>query len=365
MIRAHEWITLTLLVGLLPVRASYSQTPSGPGLPSVPGAESQTPELLPGLPRLPDEPRSLYAVPPPPGPPAPPLPGPYFEQDPRLDPPSLPLPGWIADVEAEIAVAHVKNKLVNTVSVGTRAPNTVSLPSAELDWTMAPRFELGYRLPSGFGGFAISYRFLATEGTQGASGADGPATLHSRLELNEFDFDYFSWEITPSPCWNMRWRFGGRLTELFFDSQADEPFAEAAAGSGIFETRVSNSYVGFGPHWGLELARRLNESGFSFVGRLDGAVLLGHISQRFFEASTMSGPSGQLPSGQTGTSGNQAVPMLNVQAGIGWKPPAYPNLQFFLGYEYEYWWNVGRESSDISRGEMSDQGVYLRAGWNF
>ena len=131
-----------------------------------------------------------------PGRPALPYPGPYFEDDPRLDPPILPLPGWFADVETEIAVAHVKNKLVNTVSIGGAAPNTVALPSAELDWTVAPRFELGYRLPSGFGAFALAYRFLTTEGTQGTIGADGPASLHSRLELNEVDFDYVSREFS-------------------------------------------------------------------------------------------------------------------------------------------------------------------------
>ena len=232
-------------------------------------AGTEAPNPLPDLPRLPDEPRSLFAPPPPPGPPGPPLPGPYFEDDPRLDPPILPLPGWFADVETEIAVAHVKNKLVNTVSAGGAAPNTVALPSAELDWTVAPRFELGYRLPSGFGAFALAYRFLTTEGTQGTIGADGPASLHSRLELNEIDFDYVSREFSLWPLWEMQWRFGGRLTELFFDSRADEPFAAAAAGSGIFESRDANGYVGFGPHWGVQLVRQLDASGFSLVGAVE------------------------------------------------------------------------------------------------
>ena len=289
----------------------------------------------------------------------------YFEEDPLLDPPNLPLPGWFADVETELAVAHVKNKLVNTVSIGGGPPNTVALPSAELDWTVAPRFELGYLLPSGFGSFALAYRFLTTEGTQGTVGADGPASLHSRLELNEIDFDYVSREFSLWPLWEMQWRFGGRLTELFFDSRADEPFAEAAAGSGIFESHVANGYVGFGPHWGVQLVRQLDASGFSLVGAVDGACLLGRLRQGFFEASTTPGPTGLPLLGETRTATSQAVPMLNTQAGIGWKPPAYPQLQFFLGYEYEYWWNVGRDSFTTSRGELSDQGVYLRAQFNF
>jgi hypothetical protein len=33
---------------------------------------------------------------------------------------------------------------------------------------------------------------------------------------------------------------------------------------------------------------------------------------------------------------------------------------------YEYWWNVGRESNTLdSRGELSDQGILLRAEFNF
>jgi hypothetical protein len=359
MTRARLLLTLIFLATFCPGTRSYAQSPGESARPAVPDVGAETPNPLPDLPRLPDEPRSLFAPAPSAGPPGLALPGPYFEEDPRLDPPNLPLPGWFADVETEIAAAHVKNKLSNTVSIGTAAPNRVSLPSAELDWTVAPRFELGYRLPSGFGAFAFAYRFLTTEGTQGTIGADGPASLHSRLELNEFDFDYVSREFSLWPLWEMQWRFGGRLTELFFDSRADEGIAQAAAGSGIFESRVSNSYVGFGPHWGVELVRRLDESGFSLVGRADGALHLGRLRQRFSEASTTS------LVGETRTSSSQAVPMLNTQAGIGWNPPAYPHLQFFLGYEYEYWWNVGRDSRTTSRGEMFDQGIFLRAQFNF
>ena len=111
--------------------------------------------------------------------------------------------------------------------------------------------------------------------------------------------------------------------------------------------------------------RQLDAYGFSLVGAADGACLLGRLRQGFFEASTTSGPTGLPLLGETRTATSQAVPMLNTQAGIGWKPPAYPQLQFFLGYEYEYWWNVGRDSLNTSRGEMSDQGIYLRAQFNF
>ena len=36
---------------------------------------------------------------------------------------------------------------------------------AQLDWTVSPRFELGYRLPSGFGELDVAFRFLMTQGS--------------------------------------------------------------------------------------------------------------------------------------------------------------------------------------------------------
>jgi hypothetical protein len=72
-----------------------------------------------------------------------------------------------------------------------------------------------------------------------------------------------------------------------------------------------------------------------------------------------------LFSGEEHLSSSQAVPMINVQAGIGWQPSTMPNLRLFAGFEYEYWWNVGRFSLTTSRGELSDQGVGLRAEFNF
>jgi hypothetical protein len=330
----------------------------------APATSTEAPNPLPDLPRLPEEPRSLLAAPAPAVLAAVELPGPYFEADARLDPPCLPAIGWFASTEVEIVGAHVKNRLFNTVSIAGGPLNLVHLPSGELNWTVAPRLDLGYRFPSGFGEILVSYRGLATDGTQSIITSDGPATLHSRLDLNVADLDYACWEFSLWPNWDIKWRIGGRFADVFFDSREVQPFAQAAAGNGIVESRVTNNYWGIGPHWGVELARHIDEYGLAFVCRADGAVLLGHIRQGFFETSTIPGPGGLLH-GETTVSGNQAVPMLNAQAGLGWRPPAWPQWLFFAGYEYEYWWNMGRESSTSSRGEMSNQGVAVRAEFSF
>ncbi len=320
---------------------------------------------LPGLPHPPDQPRSLLA-------PAPATlyessaePGPYFQPDPQLDPPQLPPPGWFADVETDFAKAHVKNKLTNA-SLHGGAPDVVSLPSAPLDWTVAPRFELGRNLPAGFGAIALSYRFVTTDGNGVAAGPDGPAALRSRLDLNIADLDYISHEFSLWPNWDMTWRFGHRYADVYFDSRADEAFAAAAAGSGVFERRVSDSFWGFGPHSGVDVDRCVKGTGLSFFASGDFWIDLGRIRQSFNEVTTTLGPGGLPTTEATTGSSSQAVPVLNLQAGLRWRPPDYPNWEFFLGYEYEYWWNVGRFSATPdSRGELSDQGVVLRAAFNF
>jgi hypothetical protein len=342
---------------------------------TAPGAAAE-PQVLPGLPRPVDVPSSLFQQP------SPakaytcePLLRPYFEQDPLLDPPWLPAPGWFTGVDLGIVGPHVKNRLVGIVMVDNRPPDIVRLPGANLDWTVAPRFELGYRLPSGFGEFALSYRFLATDGTESILGPDGPAALKSRLDLNIVDFDYASREFFTDqwPYCHMKWRFGLRYANVFFDSQAAESVAAAAAGSGIFETTVSNHYWGIGPHAGLELTRDFENSGLALVGSVEGATLLGRLQQRFFEASTSLGPTGQLLTGSTRQTGSQSVPIINVFLGLRWEPTfansnhavGSPRFHADLGLVYEYWWNVGRDSATTSRGELSDQGVIVRAEFNF
>ena len=341
--------TASLLAALVVLAGGYGRAADAPEY-----------DPLPGLPRPPEQPRSLLA----PGPAAvyvsSSLPGPYFETDPLLDPPQLPPPGWFADVDVDLLKAHVKNKLSNA-NIAGGAPDVVQLPSASLDWAVAPRFEVGRQLPAGFGAFALSYRFLVTQGNDVIAGPDGPAALKSRLDMNVADFDYISSEFSLWPDWDMTWRFGIRYADIYFDSRADESVAAAAAGSGVFEQRVSNRFWGVGPHAGVELERRLGCSGLSFFAKTDGWIDLGRIRQGFFEV-----PTGGGAGGETRGSGSQAVPEINAQAGARWRPAGWPNAEWFVGYEYEYWWNVGRLSTTPdSRGELSDQGLVLRAEFHF
>ncbi len=274
--------------GPMPVSplASFAPSEAAPSTPPK-SAILADPEVLPGLPQLPDQPASLYA----PGRPTftcdTPQ-GPYFDCDPRVDPPVLPQPGWFADVELGIMLPHITNDAHDAVTVNG-VKSRVQLPGGTLDWTAAPRFELGYRLPEGFGEIALAYRFLGAQGTGTISGPfsapDAVGSVLTRLDIQIADLDYASNELSICSWW-AKWRIGLRGADVYFDSRVDEPLAAAEAGSGVFERRMTNNYWGIGPHGSLELERRLTDWGLMVLGRVDGSILLGRLNQDFFETST-------------------------------------------------------------------------------
>lgn len=350
-----------ILIGVLFLgHEALAQGPTPPAG-STPQA---TADMLSSLPKPPDVPRSLFSPSTPEGPPRAIVPDHYFEEDPLLDLPQLPALGWFAGAEASLVGAHVKNELKNNVPFAGRV-DQVALQSAPLDWTVSPRFEVGYRLPSGFGEISMSYLFLATQGADAAVLPLGPASLASRLDINQFDFDYASRDLCWGDNWLMKWRFGGRLEFIYFDSQAYQSFAGPGVAQFVLGQRTTNYYAGFGPHAGLELTRRLQGTGLSLVGRTDLAILLGRVHQGFQEATSVPAPNSPFSTSELHVSGSQAVPMLTAEAGVGWQPPAYPFIQFFCGYHFDYWWNAGRLSTSPSRGEVTDEGVTLRAEFVF
>src|SRR5207248_785559 len=90
----------------------------------------------------------------------------------------------------------------------TRAGNTVDieLPSAPLNWTGAPRLEIGYRFPDALGELMLSYRLLATQGRSVFPEFDpaGIATLRSRLDTHVTFLDYTTREFSLGPWCDMK-----------------------------------------------------------------------------------------------------------------------------------------------------------------
>jgi hypothetical protein len=367
----NTWFQLAAaaLAGMGWVQSSRAQNPDVPAAPPAAPTVLQ-PDVLPGLPHLPEQPRSLFTPGAGPGGTCAPLPGPYFEPDAYLDPPELPSPGWFAALDPGADGVHVKNHVALT---STPTGNNVVVPFTPLDWNFAAKIQAGFRLPEGFGEFGVSYRFVGTEGNGLGAGLDGPATLRSRFDMNELDLDYASREFSLWPCWDMQWRVGLRIDWLYFDAAADESPVLAAANpfgsnpAAIFEQRFSNSYVGTGPHAGLELARRLPRYGLSLVAGCDFAIELGRVRQGVFEVSALPGAGGE-----TRLSSSDGAPQARFDAGVRWQPPGSRAVSVFAGYHYDYFWNAGRIGSvnavavtPADSADVIDQGFLVRLAYNF
>lgn len=275
--------------------------------------------------------------------------------DPRemlLDHPDYSSPGWFTALELDVVGPHVKNRLQSLVAVDGFIPNLVHLPTAQLDWVGAPRVEVGYRFPAGFGELMISYRSLVSEGCVTVpefdlDGSDGD--LKSRLNVNVVDIDYGSREYSIDAHWDLKWRVGARIATAYFDSRA----------FGVFiEQHESNNFVGGGPHVGLDLWRSLDWPGLGLYARIEGASVVGRISQSFGESAVLE--DGTLVGGATLIHHTQAVPSLGIQAGLSWSPSWRRHFaRLSTGYSFERWWYLGQAGD--SRAELTAQGVFFRA----
>jgi hypothetical protein len=269
--------------------------------------------------------------------------------NPLLDGPRNNL-GWFASVDVDLLAAHIHSELNAPVTAGAHV-GAVSLPTASLGWTAAPRFELGYRFGQGLGEFIVAYRFVSSNGSATIPAFDpagNPAALQSRFSMNVIDLDYASQENSLLPNWDMKWRAGVRLAGLFFDSEAASP---------LLQQHESNDFMGAGPHASLELWRPIVDRRLGFYCRLDGAGVFGNVVQNFDETI-----GGAVPvSGSTRQTQFMPTTMLNVQAGLTWTPT--DSWRFSAGYTYEHWWDATYDGN--SRGDIWTQGIFFRCEWRY
>lgn len=360
MIRDHRGLVLVACLSACAMAAAQDPTPPAAPPPSpTPFSVRTGPEMAPPPVRVVPLPGPYVPPPPVPPPPCPPLQdcnGTLLAGDPLLDRPDYPPPGWFTSLDIGFVKPHLKNRLTEEVTIDGVGTDVVRLPSASLGWTVSPRFEFGYRFPQGFGEVVLAYQFLTSEGSTvlpdfDFAGIDG--FLKSRLNMNVVDLDYASREYALNTYWDMKWRVGVRVATVFFDSQA----------SGLFlEGRTSNHFVGAGPRAGLELWRCLPVAGLSLFGKVDGSAVLGRIRQSF-EETVLVAPDFAV-GGSTVDHGSQAVPVVRVQAGLGWTPALEGHwLRFALGYEYEQWWFVGR--LEDSAADLTLNGFFFRMDYRY
>jgi hypothetical protein len=288
----------------------------------------------------------------------------FRERDPRLEDPRWTPYGWFLDVETALVGTHVYNRIVSILQVGPAQFDNVHVPGAGLDWTVMPRFEVGYRLPHGLGEFLVSYQFLTTQGATDILNSQGVSHQTSRLNWNAFDFDYANRQFQFLPEVEMRWHVGVKLASTFFDARADQPGATDPFTGGAIEQRTSNYFIGAGPHVAGEIERRLCVPGLTLYSRLDFAWLWVHLHQHFEE--TLAGTAGFPPGvAAADTRINQGVANFGLQAGVHWSPPAYPFAHFYGGYLFQAWQQVGRNDNNGSNADVLQHGIFIRGEINF
>lgn len=293
-------------------------------------------------------PLSYTQPPPPPPPPA----GVVFEP-----PPGPPVAPAIDGLGLYLAtsLAYLKptitGDLVNQMPLGSFA-QTLSVPRVDLDWSVSPTIEAGYKLPAG-DAFVFTYRFLAAEGNGEVTNLIfQTAQVRTRLDVQVFDFDYAFAPLEPTPRWELLTRIGVRLADVFFDSRVTDA-------TGL--RQASNDFFGAGIHGRLDLRRQIALlPGLSVFGAIDGAVLVGRSRQRFrLESDFVDFV--EIDSSRQHE--QQTVPTVNLQVGVGYAPPAFPGLRFVYGYQYERLFDVGDVGP--SSGEVYSHGWFMQARFDF
>jgi hypothetical protein len=328
-------------------------------------------EFRKSLPRPPIQPQSLFD-PAPPVAPAVDLERPFFQQDRILDPPQWQRPGWFANVDVAVIKPHVTNDMLEQVTTGSGKMFTVQPGSAHLNWTAAPRIEVGYRLPSGFGEISLSDRYFQTQGTGLVLGPDGPATRTTHFLVNFSDLDYATREYTPFDNWSLRFRGGLRAAQTYFSSRVDQPFLQAAAGSTLVSQGASNRTTAFGFHFGVESQRRLARPGLSLINSIDIANLFTREKQSFFATTTMPVPGGGFDSGTVVDTALQSVPVLTVQVGLNYRPARLRNSSLYFGYYGQFWYQFATNSNfrigpfgQSLPSEFDNEGIRLQFSRNY
>jgi hypothetical protein len=255
------------------------------------------------------------------------------------------------DFEIDILKPHLQAALINTVPLSNGTVDSVHPPTAQQNWTAAPRFEVGWFLPGNLGYFAFSYRGFADVGRQNVTALDGtPFALRSRLDVNQIAFDYGTLPYSFAPRWFVSGRLGMAAANVFFDNQAN------SAHQGL---DASNNFYGAGPHIRGDIWREFNLlPGLALFLQPDFMVLVGRVQQHYRENLSLVDTSAN---GSYFLRRTQTVPVFTLRTGLSYTPRSFEHWRFMVGYEFEDWWDVGRVPQETSRGEFYTNGVFLRA----
>jgi hypothetical protein len=259
---------------------------------------------------------------------------------------------------AGLAGEGVKAKAINHLEAQVPRNNGTSfdlqVPAQPFNWTFAPTFTAGLRLPNNNGQFSLDYTFLNTSGEGIFPELDAAANVKTRLSNNIFHLDYTSGLYDLGlPGLTLKGIVGARVVSIFYDTTATQTYVQDHA---------SNYFLGVGPEGGAVLAYNFRElPALSIYARSDGSVLVGQITQKYSEEFNATGMN--LLNGSAEFRRTQTVPTINVEAGILIAPEAIKALKFTIGYQWEEYWSLGRLNG--SSLDLNMQGAFLRAQYEF
>jgi hypothetical protein len=287
--------------------------------------------------------------------------------DPLLDRPCAPLPGIFLNAEATIVGPHLTNQLLGVLSINGTRTDIIDFQGNTLNWSVMPRFELGYRLPDGPGALQLGYRFLATEGTNlftAAEGALGDAGQKGRFDMNLVDLDYVSREFSLGPNWEMRWTAGARMAFIYFDSKLSFQNVAPNPGDVLVQLETNHSQL-YGFHGLLDLSRKTCVPGLAILGRLDGSGLFGRMSETFAEQLSPTADGSVPVYAATSFSRTLGSFGIAVDVGLSYTVPCWNNSRLLIGYHYETIWEIARVGETGARAQVNIQGLLLRGEFNF
>ncbi len=280
---------------------------------------------------------------------------PIIVDESALAPGPLPATGCFFALDAEFLKPHVKYRLAAIVDFGGGVTDIVQLPSAPLEGAIAPRFEVGYQLPNGFGSLVAAYRPMHSQGDAEliGFGTTGDGSLHTRLDVQVVNLDWVSPEWSHADIIQIQAHLGGQFVNIYTDSLAFDS---------TLEQHSSNYYYGAGPHVGLDYLQQLTWPGFALFVRADGSATFGQVRQSFEEV--VSTPT-VLAGAAAREHKTRVVPIASFEAGLNWASRYWADqrVNFAFGYACEYWWHFGDAGG--SQASLWAQGVFFRSEWRY
>jgi len=322
-------------------------------------------------------------------------PVPYFSQispiddqkafDPRLELASDEVKlGWNLLLELDYVKPFIHNSLSSGNLLAGQLPEAVGVPAAQPGWSAMPRIDLSYRFESGLGEFHTIFRTLNAVGKSVDPNFDaaGAGTLASHLSLNVLDFEYgyttfnpgrIGWldpsklifgrwglnqrpEQDPNPTFRMKWAYGVRLANVFFDSRG--------SGNQILSERVSNNFSGAGPRMSVDFMKLFaGRPSLGAYARFEFSGVWGQINQTFERTELLPGVGLATGAGRV-RNVDTGAPVFEMETVLSFMPQSGPCwLRFTGGYRFEQWWYIGQTST--SNAGLTLQGVFLRGEWGY